>query len=495
MAGDVILAIDQGTTGSTAVILTVNLDVIGKVNIEFPQVYPQPGWVEHDPEAIWRSIEACVTAALAEAGKTGADVAAIGITNQRETSVVWDRATGAPIHHAIVWQCRRTTDVCQSLRAEGHVDRVRQTTGLVLDPYFSGTKVAWILDHVEGARARADAGELAFGTIDSFLLWRLTAGAVHATEVSNASRTMLYDINDGAWSQPMLDLLRVPREVLPEVRSSSEVYGKTSGLGFLPDGIPIAGIAGDQQAALFGQACFSPGQAKSTYGTGAFVLMNTGTERVASERGLLTTVAWQLGDSPLVYALEGSVFIAGAAVQWLRDELQIIDASPEIEALAGSVPDTGGVVVVPAFAGLGAPYWDPEARGAILGLTRGSNRAHIARATLEGIAHQVADVVEAMAADSGQSLAGLRVDGGACANDLLMQLQADALGTDVVRPIVVETTAVGAALLAGLGAGLFEGLDDISARWKKDASFEPAIDNTARSSARAAWSKAVGRVR
>ena len=496
MANDgVVLAIDQGTTGSTAVLLDRDMRVLGRANQEFPQIYPQPGWVEHDPEAIWSSVEAAVTTALRQAQVDPSRVEAIGITNQRETTVIWDRATGRPIHNAIVWQCRRTTEVCQALEASGHGDLIRQRTGLVVDPYFSGTKVAWILDHVDGARARAQAGELAFGTIDSFLLWRLTGGAVHATEISNASRTLLFDIHAAAWDDALLDALRVPRSVLPEVRSSSEVYGTTKGLGFLPDGVPVAGIAGDQQAALFGQACFAPGQAKATYGTGAFVLMNTGERPAASGQGLLTTIAWKLGDGPVIYALEGAVFIAGAAVQWLRDELKIIGAAPDVEALARSVPDAGGVIVVPAFAGLGAPYWDPEARGAILGLTRGSNRGHIARATLDGIAQQVTDVVEAMSADAGQPVVGLRVDGGAAANDLLMATQADLLGAEVTRPTVLETTAMGAAFLAGLGVGLWESLDDISARWAEDRRFAPTLDASGRAHRRAAWAKAVSRLR
>ena len=491
----VILAIDQGTTGSTVVVMDRALEVVGRATTEFPQIYPRPGWVEHGPEAIWASVEQSVRTALDGAGISGSLVRAIGITNQRETTIVWERATSRPIHNAIVWQCRRTTDSCRALKAAGHEPRVRALTGLVLDPYFSGTKVAWILDHVEGARARAERGELAFGTIDSYLLWRLTSGAVHATEVSNASRTLLFDLHANAWSDELLELLRVPRTVLPEVRSSSEVYGHTHGLGFLPDGIPIAGIAGDQQAALFGQACFAPGQAKSTYGTGAFVLMNAGTTPVASTRGLLTTVAWRLGDGPTVYALEGSVFIAGAAVQWLRDELRVIDRAADIEALARSVNDAGGVIVVPAFAGLGAPHWDPDARGAIFGLTRGSGRGHIARATLEGIAHQVADVVEAMAADAGRDLVGLRVDGGAAANDFLMQIQADFLGSEVRRPTILESTACGAAFLAGLAVGYFAGLDDITARWREDALFSPRLSAAARDEARVHWKNAVKRLK
>ncbi len=496
---DLVLAIDQGTTGSTAILVDDALTVRGRANVEFPQHYPRPAWVEHQPEEIWASVQASVARALREAGVDASRIRAIGITNQRETTVVWERASSRPIHPAIVWQCRRTTEVCRSLKDTGVEPRVREKTGLVLDPYFSGTKVAWILDHVDGARARAERGELAFGTIDSFLLWRLTGGAVHATDPSNASRTLLFDLHTADWDDELTTLMRVPRAVLPEVRSSSEVYGITRGLDFLPDGIPIAGIAGDQQAALFGQACFAPGEAKSTYGTGAFVLMNTGAAPVASRHGLLTTVAWRLGPlaekRPLQYALEGAVFIAGAAVQWLRDELRIIGRASEVEDLARSVPDSGGVSVVPAFAGLGAPHWDPEARGAILGLTRGSNRAHIARATLEGIAQQVADVVLAMAADSGQPLAVLKVDGGAAANDLLMQMQADLLGTEVSRPAFLETTAFGAAFLAGLAVGFFASPDAIAERWREERRFSPVIPAEQRASARAAWDRAIARLR
>ncbi|MCC6624217.1 MAG: glycerol kinase GlpK [Deltaproteobacteria bacterium] len=496
-----VLAIDQGTTGSTAILLDTDLVVRGKATTEFPQHYPRPAWVEHQPEEIWASVQASVAVALRQAGADPATVRAIGITNQRETTIVWERQTGRPIHPAIVWQCRRTTDVCRALQAAGHGPLVRAKTGLVLDPYFSGTKAAWILDAVDGARARADRGELAFGTVDSFLLWRLTGGAVHATDPSNASRTLLFDLASGDWDDALLDLFRVPRAVLPEVRSSAEVYGVTRGLDFLPEGIPVAGIAGDQQAALFGQACFEPGDAKSTYGTGAFVLMNVGsTLPPPSAHGLLTTVAWRLGPAaPLVYALEGSVFIAGAAVQWLRDELRIIGSAGEIEALARSVPDNGGVTVVPAFAGLGAPHWDPDARGAILGLTRGSNRGHIARATLEGIAHQVADVTLAMHADAARSgnvaTRALRVDGGAASNDLLMEMQADLLGAPVSRPAFIETTAFGAGFLAGLGAGVFPGTEAITARWREEARFEPRLAPATRDAARATWTDAVGRLR
>ena len=498
-APGLVLAIDQGTTGSTAILVDADLNVRGRANTEFPQHYPRPAWVEHQPEEIWASVQASVAVALRQANVDASQIKAIGITNQRETTVVWERDTSRPIHPAIVWQCRRTTDTCRSLKEAGHEPFVREHTGLVLDPYFSGTKVAWILDAVPDARARADRGELAFGTIDSYLLWRLTGGAVHATDPSNASRTLLFDLHSADWNDALLDLFRVPRSVLPEVRSSSEVYGVTRGLDFLPDGIPIAGIAGDQQSALFGQACFQPGEAKSTYGTGAFVLMNTGSTPIPSRHGLLTTVAWRLGPAsegrPLQYALEGAVFIAGAAVQWLRDELRIIGRASDVEALARSVPDSGGVTVVPAFAGLGAPHWDPDARGAILGLTRGSSQAHIARATLEGIAHQVADVVLAMAADSGRPATALKVDGGAASNDLLMQMQADLLGTDVSRPAFLETTAFGAAFLAGLAVGFFASPDEITQRWREASRFKPALDEADREARRASWARSVARLR
>lgn len=498
-AGRVVLAIDQGTTGSTAILVSESLEVLGKATTEFPQHYPKPAWVEHQPEEIWASVQASVARALREADIDAGRIAAIGITNQRETTVVWERVSSRPIHPAIVWQCRRTTEVCRLLKEAGHEAMVREKTGLVLDPYFSGTKLAWILDHVPDARARAERGELAFGTIDTYLLWRLSGGAVHATDPSNASRTLLFDLRSGDWDEALLSLFRVPAKVLPEVRSSSEVYGVTRGLDFLPDGIPIAGIAGDQQAALFGQACFAPGEAKSTYGTGAFVLMNTGEVPIPSRHGLLTTVAWQLGRKeegrPLVYALEGAVFIAGAAVQWLRDELRIIGHAREVEELARSVADTGGVTVVPAFAGLGAPHWDPEARGAILGLTRGSGRGHIARATLEGIAHQVADVVLAMAADAAFPPATLKVDGGAASNDLLMQMQADFIGAEVRRPAFLETTAFGAAFLAGLAVGFFASPDVIGERWREQARFAPSVSEGERAGRRSSWEKAVARLR
>ena len=492
--GGIVLAIDQGTTGSTAVVLDSNMSVLGRSNHEFPQIYPKPGWVEHDPEDIWESVRLSTLDALKEARLQGSDISVIGITNQRETTLIWDRETSDCIHNAIVWQCRRTTDRCVELRERGLEELIRTKTGLVVDPYFSGTKAAWILDHVEGARKRAAAGELAFGTIDSYLLWRLTGGAVHATEVSNASRTMLMELKNTSWAPELLEALNVPVSVLPEIRSSSEMYGKTKGLNFLPDGIPIAGIAGDQQAALFGQACFDVGQAKCTYGTGAFLLMNTGTRPAESKNGLLTTVAWRLGDGPTTYALEGSVFIAGAAVQWLRDELRAIDTAAEIEVLARSVSDAGGVTVVSAFTGLGAPHWNAEARGAIFGLTRGSNRGHIARAILDGLAHQVTDVVEAMSIDAGHELKGLRVDGGAAANDLLMEIQADLLGTEVRRPWVLETTALGAAFLAGLAVGIWQDPSEVATRWREQGQFMPSIGSDQRSTLRRAWKQAIDRL-
>ncbi len=490
-----ILAIDQGTTGTTAVIVGPDLHVLARAGVEFPQHFPAPGHVEHDPDDIWESVGTAVTRALAVAGLDGSAIAAIGITNQRETTVLWEAATHRPVHRAIVWQCRRTTEICHRLKAAGHEPLFRRKTGLLLDPYFSGTKLAWLLDHVPGARARAEAGELRFGTIDTFLVSRLSGGDSWVTDPSNASRTLMLDLHTGQWDDELLQVLGVPRAVLPAVVPSSGVVGHTRGLDFLPDGIPVAGIAGDQQAALFGQACFEAGLAKATYGTGAFVLMNTGTTPVPSNSGLLTTIAWRLGDGPLVYALEGSVFIAGAAVQWLRDGLRIIDQASDIEPLAREVADSGGVTFIPAFAGLGAPYWDPEARGALLGLTRGTERGHVARACLEGIAQQVADVVEAMSRDAGRPLGLLRVDGGATANNLLMQLQADFLGSEVSRPPFVEATAFGAAFLAGLGVGLFPDPAAIAERWREERRFTPELDEAARHDRRAAWKRAVGRLR
>jgi glycerol kinase len=492
---DYVLALDQGTTSSRAIVFDRSGRIAGAVQDEFPQIFPQPGWVEHDPEAIWRTQMDTARQALARAGIEAAQVAAIGITNQRETTVVWDRETGQPLHNAIVWQCRRTAPMCDRLRADGWTDPIRAKTGLVVDAYFSGTKLAWLLDHVPGLREKAERRQVLFGTIDSFLIWRLSGGRLHVTDLSNASRTMLFNIQTLDWDDEILAELRIPRAMLPQVRPSSQVYGLTDG-GLLGAQVPIAGAAGDQQAALFGQTCYAPGQAKNTYGTGCFLLLNTGERAVASERGLLTTIAWQLGDAGKVtYALEGSVFIAGAAIQWLRDGLRIISHPAEIEALAGNVDDTGGVYFVPAFVGLGAPYWDAYARGTIVGLTRGTDRRHIARAALEALCYQSRDVLEAMAADSGIGLAALRADGGAAANDLLMQLQADLLGVPVQRPAVTETTALGAAYLAGLAVGYWSGLEEIAAQWRIDAEFEPTMSAERRDALYAGWQRAVERAR
>ena len=469
-----VIAIDQGTTGTTVIVLDAALGVRAKVNLEFPQHYPKPGWVEHDPDEIWTSVEGALAEALGRAGIGGEQIAGIGITNQRETTVLWERGSGRPVHRAIVWQDRRTADDCARLKAAGAEAEVRRKTGLLLDPYFSGTKIAWLLDHVEGLRARAERGDIAFGTIDTYLVHRLSGGAAHVTDVSNASRTLLLSLETLAWDEALCRTLGVPRAMLPEVKGNAEVYARTRGVRGLPDGIPISGMAGDQQAALFGQACFGPGEAKCTYGTGAFMLLNTGPKPVASTAGLLTTVAWRVGGEAR-YALEGSAFIAGAMVQWLRDGLGIIGTASEIEALAGSVPDSGGVVAVPALAGLGAPHWRPEARGLITGLTRGTTRAHLARAVLEGIALQIRDLADAMAADAGRPLAELRVDGGASQNGLLMQFQADVLRAPLVRPAFVETTALGAAFLAGLGAGVWSSTDELRRVWREDRRFSPRL--------------------
>jgi glycerol kinase len=487
-----ILAIDQGTTGTTVMVLDQSLAVVARANREFPQVYPRPGWVEHDPEAIWASVVATIDETLKKAGISGTDVAGIGITNQRETTVLWRRRDDRPVHNAIVWQCRRTSELCAQMKENGLEDLFRRKTGLVLDPYFSGTKVRWILDQVEGARQAADAGDLAFGTIDSFLVWRLSGGSAHVTDVSNASRTLFMDLHDLSWDDELLGHLDVPRSVLPRICSSSEIYAHTKGIPNLPDGIPIAGIAGDQQAALFGQVCFSAGEAKCTYGTGAFLLMNTGSEPVSSERGLLTTVAWQL-NGEVSYALEGSAFIAGAAVQWLRDGLGLIQSAQEVEALARSVNDSGGVVFVPALTGLGAPHWRPDARGLICGLDRGVTRAHIARAALEGIALQNADILTAMEADSGVKLSSLKVDGGAAANNLLLQYQADILNVPIVRPKMLETTALGAGLLAGLATGMWSDRDEAAAIWSTDHLFEPSMNEEHRQSELNRWRTAVAK--
>ena len=483
-----ILALDQGTTSSRAIVFGDEGRIQGLGQKEFGQIFPHPGWVEHDPGEIWTTQIEAASRALHAAGLKPQDIAAIGITNQRETTVLWDRTTGEALHNAIVWQDRRTAAVCDDLRAAGHEPRVQERTGLLLDPYFSGTKLAWLLDHVDGARQRAEAGELAFGTIDSWLLWQLTDGALHVTDPSNASRTLLFNLATGDWDDELLALLRVPRAVLPEVRSSSEVYGRATADALR--GVPIAGIAGDQQAALFGQACFTPGMAKNTYGTGCFALMNVGTEPRASHRKLLSTVAWGL-DGQLEYALEGSVFVGGAVVQWLRDGLGLIDNAADVEQLAASVEDTGDVYLVPAFTGLGAPHWDPYARGTMVGLTRGTTTAHLARAALEAISFQVADVLEAMVADSGVELEELAVDGGAARNDLLLQLQADLLGVPIARPSVTETTALGAAYLAGLAVGVWSNRDGITAGVERR--FEPKMSRDEAKAKRARWSQAVER--
>ncbi|HJO05703.1 MAG TPA: glycerol kinase GlpK [Acidobacteriota bacterium] len=486
-----VLALDQGTTSSRAVVFDVDGNALGQAQREFGQIFPRPGWVEHDASEIWQTQLAVARDALTAAGLVAGDITAIGITNQRETTVLWDRNTGAPIHNAIVWQDRRTAERCDELRRGPTSSLFRERTGLQIDPYFSGTKVAWLLEHVDGARERAESGELAFGTVDSWLLWNLTAGRVHATDASNASRTLLFDIHDQAWHPELLAALGVPAAVLPTVCDSSKVYGETE-----PDlfggAIPVAGIAGDQQAALFGQMCVRPGMAKNTYGTGCFLLMNTGPEAVASDNGLLTTVAWRLDGQP-TYALEGSVFIGGAAVQWLRDGLGLIDSAADVEALANRVDDSGGVYCVPAFTGLGAPHWDAYARGAVLGITRGTSAAHLARATLEGIAHQVADVLEAMVADSGVQIPELRVDGGAAANQLLLQVQADLIGARVVRPRQLESTALGAAYLAGLATGVWDNIDELASRWGIDTRFDPQLAREDVASMRSGWSKAVQR--
>jgi glycerol kinase len=489
-----LLAIDQGTTGSTALVLSEHAEVLGRGSSEFAQHFPEPGLVEHDLDEIWASVLVAVREALRSAAVDPAQCAAIGITNQRETTVVWERSSGHPIHRAIVWQDRRTATRCAELKAEGLESLFRERTGLLLDPYFSGTKLEWLLDHVPGARARAERGELCFGTIDCWLASRLSGGALHITDVSNASRTLLYDIRRGCWDSELLQKLRVPAAMLPSVRGSSEVYGHVKGLGLLPDGIPIAGIAGDQQAALFGQTCFAVGEAKCTYGTGAFLLMNTGEHAVRSEHGLVTTVAWRIGGRT-TYALEGSSFVAGSAVQWLRDQLGIIRHASEIEELARKVDSSEGVTFVPALTGLGAPHWDPNARGLICGLTRGSSAAHLARATLEGIAFQIAELALAMAQDAKQPLAGLRVDGGASMNALLMQFQADLLDLQIDRPSCVETTALGAAYLAGLAVSMFRDTAAIAKVHRIDRSFKPAMSSSERELHMKRWRVAVDRAR
>ncbi|MFY9314742.1 MAG: glycerol kinase GlpK [Burkholderiales bacterium] len=495
-----VIALDQGTTSSRAIIFDQAGRAVASAQQEFRQHYPEPGWVEHDPDEIWRTQREVAREALRSSGLKPEDLVACGIANQRETTVVWDRQTGTPIHNAIVWQDRRTAAMCAELKEVGAESLVTERTGLVLDPYFSGTKLAWILDQVPGARRRAELGELAFGTIDTWLAWNLSQSRTHVTDPSNASRTLLFNIHMGDWDPELLKLLRVPRAILPDVYPSSHAFGMIAP-AVLGVPIPVTGMAGDQQAALFGQGCHQAGMAKNTYGTGCFLLMHTGKRVVASTNGLLATAAAQLGravdarDADMEYALEGSVFIGGAVVQWLRDELRFFDKSEQVEALAATVLDNGGVYVVPAFAGLGAPHWDPHARGAIVGLTRGSSRAHIARAALESIAYQCADVLEAMQKDAGQALSELRVDGGAAANDLLMQFQADILGVPVVRPRVLETTALGAAYLAGLHTGVWSSREEIAAQWQMQRRFEPRMARAEAAGLLARWREAVSRSR
>ena len=489
-----ILALDQGTTSSRSIIFDHDGRVCAMAQQEFKQYYPQPGWVEHDPEEIWATQLATAKAALQKARLNGRDIAAIGITNQRETTVLWDRKTGAPIHNAVVWQDRRTAPICDDIRKNFGAAAIAQRTGLVADPYFSGTKIKWLLDNIPGVRQRARNGEIAFGTIDSWLLWKLTGGKSHATDCSNASRTLLYNIHHLDWDRDILSYLEIPHAILPQVRPSSGAFGVTAPEWFGGE-IPLTGIAGDQQAALFGQTCFKPGMFKNTYGTGCFMLMQTGENIFHSKNGLLTTIAWQIANAKVQYALEGSVFIAGAVVQWLRDELKIIASAAEIETLAAQTPDNNGVYLVPAFVGLGSPYWDAGARGTIVGLTRGTNRSHLARAALESIAFQSRDLAEAMKDDAAITLSELRVDGGAVANNLLMQFQSDILNAPVIRPAITETTALGAAYLAGLAVGYWANLEDVAQHWQMERRFDPAMNEAAREQLYQNWKKAVERAR
>lgn len=486
---DYVIAIDQGTSSSRAIVFDRNGNPVAVSQKEFTQYFPKPGMVEHDPMEIWATECAVMAEAMTSKRLRGSDIAAIGITNQRETTIVWDATTGRPICNAIVWQDRRTSDYCSSLKAAGLTDKIREKTGLIIDAYFSGTKIKWMLDNVPGARERAERGELRFGTVDSWLVWNLTDGKIHITDVTNASRTMLFNINTLEWDAELLELLDIPVSMMPQVRSSSEVYGHTMLMGAE---VPVAGIAGDQQAALFGQMCTESGSVKNTYGTGCFLLMNTGDKPILSRNSLLTTIAWKIGDQ-VNYALEGSIFVAGSIVQWLRDGLGIIRKSSDVEALATSVPDNGGVYLVPALTGLGAPYWDQYAKGSIHGLTRGTTAAHIARAALEGIAFQTMDIVAAMERDAGVPLGELKVDGGASRNNLLMQFQSDVLGTKVVRPEVTETTALGAAYLAGLAVGFWKNIDELKLQWKAEHVFEPSADKEKVAEVKAGWAAAVGR--
>ena len=492
--GRFVLAIDQGTTGSTVALMDARGKLRASVNFEFPQIYPQPGWVEHRPADIWASVNKGIRAVLRKNICKPREIIAIGITNQRETSLLWDTVTGEPLNNAIVWQCRRTTDFCESLRMAGHENTVRRRAGLVLDPYFSGSKYRWLLRNTPGMSGALKSKRVAAGTIDSFLIWQLTGGDVHVTDVSNASRTSLMNLKTGRWDQRLLDLFEVPREILPTIVPSSAILGRTRGVTGLPDGIPISGVAGDQQAALFGQACFDVGDAKCTFGTGSFILMNTGSERLHSHAGLLTTVAWQLGEKgKRVYALEGGAFVCGAAVQWLRDGLKMIKTAPEIEKLALQVPDHGGVEFVPALTGLGAPHWAPDARGTLTGITRGAERGHIARATLDAMALQNADILRAMESDLAKRMKPLRVDGGAAANNLLMQIQADVLGRRLIRPQVIETTVAGACYLAGLGVGLWQNPAEVKNIWKVEREFSVKMSAGARRKRLSSWNIALQR--
>ena len=486
-----ILALDQGTSSSRAIVFDRNGQTMAVAQKEFTQIFPKPGWVEHNPMEIWSSQASVIAEAITSIDINGLDIAAIGITNQRETTIVWDAETGDPVYNAIVWQDRRTSEYCDSLKAEGRTEMIRSKTGLIIDAYFSATKIRWILENVPGAKEKAEQGKLRFGTVDTWLIWMLTRGEVHVTDVSNASRTMVYNIHDLCWDKELLDLFGIPESMMPQVRSSSEVYGHTKTTLFAHE-VPISGIAGDQQAALFGQMCTEPGSVKNTYGTGCFLLMNSGEKPIMSSNNLLTTIAWKIGEK-VNYALEGSIFVAGSVVQWLRDGLGIIRSSSEVEELAASVPDNGGVYFVPALTGLGAPYWDQYAKGCLYGISRGTTAAHIARAALEGIAFQTMDIVNAMQKDAGVELGELKVDGGASRNNLLMQFQADILGTSVIRPKVTETTALGAAYLAGLAVGYWDSIDHIKSQWAVDASFEPsAADDTVRE-LKAGWADAVER--
>ncbi len=486
-----ILALDQGTSSSRAIVFDRKGTPVAVSQKEFTQYFPQPGWVEHNPMEIWSSQASVIAEAISSIGINGKNLAAIGITNQRETTIVWDAKTGAPVYNAIVWQDRRTSEYCDSLKDQGLTDFIRSKTGLIIDAYFSATKIRWILENVPGARSRAEAGELRFGTVDSWLVWMLTGGDVHVTDVSNASRTMLFNIHSLKWDEELLDLFGIPSSMMPQVKSSSEIYGHTRTTLFAHK-VPVAGIAGDQQAALFGQMCIEPGSVKNTYGTGCFLLMNSGTKPILSKNSLLTTIAWKIGDT-VNYALEGSIFVAGSVVQWLRDGLGIINSSSEVEALAANVPDNGGVYFVPALTGLGAPYWDQYAKGCISGLTRGTTAAHIARAALEGIAFQTMDIVEAMKRDAGVDLKELKVDGGASRNNLLMQFQANVLSTNVIRPKVTETTALGAAYLAGLAVGYWESIEAVKQQWQEDVLFSPTISSDEAAALKDAWKEAVGR--